>query len=157
MLIKKFLGLAEMTLGLPAYLNGCILKVFVVLYQKIVQDFVCTNFPLSMEDNQEKLFIKRKESTMSALKLELRVGPSLGEMQVCNVESKNNSVAVNGFTDISIMVTMIKVSFIYSSYQEFETLQSGLKKKSSMSSSSGEAEFIGLQVREMFEADFQKW
>lgn len=60
-------------------------------------------------------------------------------------------------TDISIMATMIKVSFIYSSYQEFETLQSGLKKKSSMSSSSGEAEFIGLQVREMFEAGFQKW
>ena len=62
-----------------------------------------------------------------------------------------------GFTDISIMATMIKVSFIYSSYQEFETLQSGLEKKSSMSSSPGEAEFIDLQVREMFEAGFQKW
>lgn len=63
-----------------------------------------------------------------------------------------------GFTDISIMATiMIKVSVIYSSYQEFETLQSGLEKKSSMSSSPGEAEFIGLQVREMFEAGFQKW
>ena len=54
------------------------------------------------------------------------------------------------FTDISIMATMIKVSFICSSYQEFETLQSGLKMKSSMSSSPGEAEFIGLQVREIF-------
>ena len=62
-----------------------------------------------------------------------------------------------GFTDISIMASKIKVSFIYSSYQEFETLQSGLEKKSSMSSSPGEAEFIGLQVREMFEADFQWW
>ena len=29
---KNFWGLAEVTLGLPAYLNGCILKVFVVLY-----------------------------------------------------------------------------------------------------------------------------
>lgn len=61
------------------------------------------------------------------------------------------------FTDISIMATIIRVSFIYSSYQEFETLQSGLEKKSSMSSSPGEAEFIGLQVREMFEVGFQKW
>lgn len=55
------------------------------------------------------------------------------------------------------MATMIKVSFIHSSYQEFETLQSGLEKKSSKSSSPGEAEFIGLQVRKMFEAGFQTW
>ena len=38
-----------------------------------------------MEDNQKKLFIKGKEfqSTMSAPKLELREGPSLGGMEVC--------------------------------------------------------------------------
>ena len=89
---------------------------------------------------------------MSAPKLELRVGP----MEVCNVEGKMVQLLM-GFTDISIIATMIKVSFKYSSYQEFETLQSGLEKKSSMSSSPGEAEFIGLQVREMFEAGFQKW
>ncbi|CAH3194109.1 unnamed protein product [Porites evermanni] len=42
---------------------------------------------------------------------------------------------------------------------EFETLQSGLKKKSSMSSSSGEAEFIGLQESywKMVEEEFPRW
>lgn len=41
-----------------------------------------------MEDNQKKLFMKGKESAMSAPKLELWVGPSLGGMEVCIVEGK---------------------------------------------------------------------
>ncbi|CAH3154689.1 unnamed protein product [Porites lobata] len=43
--------------------------------------------------------------------------------------------------------------------KEFETLQSGLEKKSSMSSSPGEAEFIGLQESywKMVEEEFPRW
>lgn len=46
---------------------------------------------------------------MSAPKLELCVGPSLDGMEVCNVEGKMVQLLM-GFTDISIMATMIKVS-----------------------------------------------
>lgn len=50
------------------FLLSCIRKLSRTLFAK-------SNFPLSNEDNQKKLFIKGKESAMSAPKLELRVGP----------------------------------------------------------------------------------
>ena len=50
------------------FLLSCIRKLSRTLFAK-------SNFPLSNEDNQKKLFIKGKGSAMSAPKLELRVGP----------------------------------------------------------------------------------